>query len=529
MIASCAMGAGEPLIRLIDVSCAYPESRDPALSGIRCELGAGEWLWIAGGGGSGKTTLVRLLCGLFRHWPGMRIGGSLLFEGREMLHASPRDWAGHLGVVFQDAAAGLTQEWVEDELAFGPENLGLPPAEIDRRLCEAERFLAVPGIMARRIGELSGGQQQRVAIASILTMRPRIWLLDDPAASLDAEAAARLTDTVAALHRQGHAICWFASRLDPRARPDRLLILDGGRLIADEPYAAALERHRDALVRLGCLPPEAPPARPGGSPSVAAATGAPSPGRSSPGGALPAASGAWPPAASVGSPSGDSPPSGDVPPVLQVSALTYRYETGADAPVLRGVNVTLAAGELLVVTGPNGSGKTTFGKLAAGLLPAPRGAIRIGGRPVEDMAERDWARAVGYVFQNPEHQFVASTVLEECVFTLLMLEGREPGPRGIADLGEAWLARFGLAGKGGLHPLALSAADRRRLALAAATVARPRLLVLDEPTAGLDYASADRLLAACAAYAAEGNAVVLITHDAPLARRYAAKQLALPG
>ena len=480
--------SAEPILRARELEFTYPGQREAAVRGISFDIRPGEWLWIAGGGGSGKTTLVRLLCGMLNLWPGGQANGSLLYEGREMIHAATKDWAGHIGAVFQDPESGLIHETVEDELAFAPENLGLDPEEIGRRLAEAESFLNIPGILARRISELSGGQQQRVAIASILTMKPRIWLLDDPSANLDAPAAARLMDMLRELHRQGHTICLFSSRIHDRAGADRLLILDRGRLIADGPFADTLRKHHAELVRLGCLPPEGGERQPQSAVNPAE-------------------------------------------PVLEVEHLSFSY---GERTVLQDVNVSLHAGDFLAVTGPNGSGKTTFGKVLAGLLPAPQGTIRIAGRPLSSYSVREFALTAGYAFQNPEHQFVAPTVLEECVFARLMSENLELGSRGIAALpaaireeGESWLRRFGLEDKQAMHPQALSAAEKRRLALASLLIVRPKLLVLDEPTAGLDYRSADRLMAAYAEFAREGGAAVVITHDLAIVRRYATKELAL--
>jgi energy-coupling factor transport system ATP-binding protein len=394
--------------------------------------------------------------------------------------------------VFQDPESCLIQELVEDELAFAPENLGVAPLDIEERLEEAVRYLAIPDILSRRTDELSGGQQQRVAVASILTMRPRIWLLDDPIASLDAPSAASLWTTLRELHQQGHTICCFSSRLpldDPGA--DRLLILEQGQLTADGPYAEVRKDEEDKLILEGCLPKVTDRGH-----RVMAAT------------------------ASLRDREA---------PLVQVQGLSFGY--GAGRSVLHNVHCAIHPGEMIAVTGSNGSGKTTFGKLLAGVLPAPPQSILIAGRPATDLTERERAQTIGYAFQNPEHQFIAPTVMEECVFGLMMEAGLDPGfdsrsilPASILAQGEEWLHRFGLAAKQSLPPQQLSVAEKQRLNLASILIARPSVLILDEPTAGLDYHSAERLMGAYADYAAQGHAVLIISHDLAIVRRYASQE-----
>jgi energy-coupling factor transporter ATP-binding protein EcfA2 len=485
----------KPVIELKGISYLYEESTEPALQEISLSICRGEWVTIAGPSRSGKTTLCGLLCGMLQSWPGGVMQGSMLINDQDMAASTASDLAGQVGIVFQDPETGLIQEYVEDELAFGPENLRFSTMQIEQNILDALAAIVMPEARSLRTDELSGGQKQRISIASVLTMQPQILILDDATANLDAASAERLMDTLHQLHHRGHTIIMTSSRLEPNCPADRIMLLNEGRLIAEGTWAELSSRHHDLLMGLGCLPNSEPISR--------------------------------------------SPISFiQQEPILQVQQLGYSYRsvlTHAEQPVLKSVNLELYPGDILAVLGPNGSGKTTFGKLLAGLLPAPKNSIWIRGSDLTQYTAAELAQTVGYLFQNPEHQFVADTVIEECIFGLHMRNGiQPPGKKASAQLteqfialGDSWLSKFGLAEYRNLNPFHLSAADKQLLNLASVLILEPDLIILDEPTAGLSYTSTDLLMSYCLDYASQGKAIVMITHDSYVTEGWATKEIML--
>lgn len=489
-----------PLIQFTNVSYCYEDSTQPALSNISLSVEPGEWLAVTGPAGSGKSTLCKLLCGMLQAWPEGQLQGLLEIAGCDVSGELPPELAGHIGPVFQDPETGLILDVIEDELAFGPENLQTEPEEIERRIDQALRDVELTGMRTRRIGELSGGQKQRIAIASVLTLKPRILVLDEASANLDQPAASKLQETLLRLRRQGHAIITASSRLDENTLADRVLLLEQGRAAAQGPAKAMLSGDtREKLIGLGCLPRPAAESRPVMRSSANAAS-------------------VTVPAPSV--------------PLLAIQSLSFGYPSNPD--ILRELQLSLYQGDLLALLGPNGSGKTTLGKLIAGLLPLPVGHIQLRGVDISELAEHELAERIGYLFQNPEHQFVASTVLEECIYSLHQLHIRRLGRKEAAAAlpqtratGEDWLRQFGLNAEKDRNPHSLSVAQQRLLNLASVLITEPELLILDEPTSGMGYTQADEFMEHCAAFTRKGGAVILITHDHVIVQKYATKQLLL--
>ena len=534
------MPADDVIVSLENVTFAYAGADAPALRDVTLAVRAGEHVAVVGPGGSGKTTLCRLLTGALRSSPDfgslagrclLQIpsrrdahgqengflrngdaargdGGSLLRDGDAargdgvfLLRDgySARDAAGVVGSVSQDPETGLVMDIVEDEIAFGPENLCKPRERIEELIGEALDAVGLPqSLRPERILALSGGQQQRVAVAAALAMEPRLLVLDDAAANLDRAGAAQLAETLRRLKRRGAALVTASPRWDGAGEADRVAVLDGGRIAAAGAPRDVLAAHADLLRRLGCLPPPEPDAPP------------PAAGREHAG-------------ADAAAPTDGATCSRRI--VLEARGLRYAYP-GSGRAALHETDFAVREGEIVAVCGPNGSGKTTLGKLAAGLLPAPPDSLRILGKPVSACAPRELARLVGYVFQRPERQFVADTVLEECAFSL---RARRSGRADGADMERAvrLLNELGLGSMLGAHPRSLPVAEQRLLNLASALVLVPALLVLDEPTAGLDCAAADRLMERVARFAAEGGAALVITHDEYVVRRWTHTRLTL--
>lgn len=421
---------------------AYPGATQPALDDVSLELRDGELVALLGPSGSGKSTLLRALAGLVPHFHGGRFSGRVEVAGLDTRRARPAEFAGTVATVFQDPEDQVVMSVVENEVAFGLENVGTPPGEIWRRVHEALASVGALHLARRRTSELSGGELQRVCLASALALRPRLLLLDEPTSQLDPAAAEAFLAQAAGL---GCAVVLSEQRTARAlALAERVLFVEGGRLLFDGQRRAALEWLAASRPRYASVVSQ--------ENTIA-----------------PAADGA---ALSC-----------------RLADVSFAYAPGL--PVLAGVDLELRRGEVLALHGANGSGKTTLAKIASGLLAPDSGAVTLDG-------------SAGYLTQDPGRYLVCERALDEVALAV-------GGDRALAA--EA-LARVGLAWAADRHPRDLSSGERERLGLAAVAVAEPDLLVLDEPTRGLDPDRKAEIGAWLSAYAAAGRSVLVATHDA---------------
>jgi energy-coupling factor transport system ATP-binding protein len=427
------------LARVERLTFAYPESSRPALADVSFELRAGEKVALLGPSGSGKSTLLRALAGLVPHFHGGRYAGRVEVAGRDMRSATPAELAGGgvVASVFQDPEDQVVMTRVENEVAFGLENAGVPPAEIWPRVDEALQAVGVPHLAERATTELSAGELQRICLASAVALRPRLLLLDEPTSQLDpcgAEAFLASVDTLGAAVMLSEQRIWRALEM-----ADRVLFLDEGRLVLDAARSEAitwLEEHRPQYVEGAAEAPYADNL------------------------------------------------SGSV---VTMENTWFAYGEHA---VLTGVELEVRRGEVVALEGPNGSGKTTLAKIAVGLIDPQEGRVRRAG-------------GACYLSQDPGRYLLRERVLDEA--SLAVGGDRR---RALAALG-----RVGLAWAADRHPRDLSSGERERLGLAAVAVSEPELLVLDEPTRGIDPERKNELSRWLFAYAAEGRGVLLVTHD----------------
>jgi energy-coupling factor transporter ATP-binding protein EcfA2 len=431
---------------------SYPEGLSPALDGVSLSLEPGEVMAVLGPSGSGKSTLIRALAGLVPHFHGGRFSGSVRVAGIDTRRRRPADLAGTVATVFQDPEDQVVMTGVLGEVAFGLENQGAAPAELEGRALAALEAVGATHLAARRVETLSGGELQRVCLASALALEPRLLLLDEPTSQLDPEAADAFVCLAAKLARERGTAVVLSEQRPARALAcaDRVLFLDRGAVLLDAPTEYA--RAWLAVNRPTFAPREAAPV----------------------------------PAEGEGGPI-----------VCTLSGVSFAYDDGP--PVLQGVSLELARGEVVALTGPNGAGKTTLARIAAGLLTPRAGAVELRGRS-------------GYLPQDPGRYLVCERVDEEIAFG-----GREPRPA-LHDLGlDAFAAR---------HPRDLSSGERERVSLAAVLAPDPDLLVLDEPTRGMDPERKEEL-AALVRTQAPRRATLVITHDLVFAGDVADREVSL--
>lgn len=515
------------MIHVRDLTYHYPPAVSTgawttALDGLSFDVPRGHCLTITGPNNAGKSTLCLALAGLAPRLTVGRISGQVEVAGADVQAQPIGALTASIGLVMQDPAGQLFNPSVEDEVAWGLENVGLPPAEMPARIewaLDAVGLEDVPRTQAPQT--LSGGQQRRLALAAALALRPAVLILDEPTGGL---APAGRDEVVAALRalREDAALTVLLATNDPlivAELADEVVLLEGGR-------EADRGTPREVYARLArqAAPPVGPPPA-----SIFAATASARPsidlscltleeaaiqaGQFALDGASPAAAHS-PTLAKT-----------DVSPAIQISDLIFGYE-GASAPVLHGLDLTIPAGQFVALTGDNGAGKTTLARHLIGLLRPTGGRVAIAGEDTAGKSIGALAQQVGFAFQNPELQIFNPSVREEVAF----------GPRNLGLSGpaleaavDAALEAFGLCEVAELPPAALSFSTRRMVALASVAAMQTPILVLDEPTVGLDAAGQARVGGWLAARHRQGATVLLITHDMELAARCAQRVLVMQG
>lgn len=480
------------MLEVRKVTFTYPQARRPALVDVSFKVAAGEFVLLAGPSGSGKSTLLRCLNGLAPHFTGGVVAGQVCVAGLDAFQLGPHRLSRHVGFVFQDPEAQGVLTRVEPEIAFGLENAGLSSATMERRVTEILTALDLLPLRDRRLSQLSGGERQRVALAGALALQPWLLVLDEPTSQLDPIAAESLLTQLTRLNRElGLTIILAEHRLE-RVLPSvqRVLYLDEGRLIVDAPTAEALTSlpYTPPVTQLGrrwgwrplpLTPEEAHPFLPELPPP-------------SPLEPLPLPTGA---------------------PLLAVQAVEHAF---ADQPTLHGVSLCVYPGEIVALLGHNGAGKTTLLRLIVGLLKPRQGRITLSGRDIAGRTVADICREVAYLPQNPDDLLFAESVAEELTTTL-----RYHGLAEETTTVSAWLAELGLTDKADAYPRDLSVGERQRVALGAVMVTTPRLILLDEPTRGLDAARKQALQTLWQGWRAAGRGILLVTHDVELAAQVA--------
>ncbi|TVQ27749.1 MAG: ABC transporter ATP-binding protein [Spirochaetaceae bacterium] len=459
----------------------------------------GSRVLLLGASGSGKSTLVSSIIGLVPHSTYAETDGDLFLCGNSILDSTPAALSRTAGVVFQDPDSQLTMLRVEDELAFGLENIGLPAEEMDRRIAESLHSAGLEAFRRERVDRLSGGLKQRLVIAAILAMRPQVLVFDEPTSNLDPRGVRDFVDLVARIcaERKDLSVVIVEHRLDAIiALVDRVIVLDSdGRIALDGSPQHVFETNADQLAALNVWLPSRVSAR-----------------RAQESGQL--ASWCAPRAARSGSAPADRPPPlPDRRALLECRDLCFSYRNGM--PVLSSVSLELRSGEICALVGSNGSGKSTLAALAVGTLKPDSGTVLFDGRPVSSLPAREIRDTIGYVFQNPEHQFVTDRVIDELRFRL-------PGTEEEQNEAAIQVARtLRLEPYLQRNPFQLSHGQKRRLSVATMLIRPKRLLVLDEPTFGQDPSALHELMEMIHALAARDTSILIVTHDMDLVWRSA--------
>ncbi|MFE9054600.1 ABC transporter ATP-binding protein [Streptomyces mutabilis] len=509
------------MIRFEDVSVTYDGAAGPTVRGVAFEVPEGELVLLAGPSGVGKSTVLGAVSGLVPHFTGGTLSGRVTVAGRDTRTHKPRELADVVGTVGQDPLSHFVTDTVEDELAYGMESLGLPPDVMRRRVEETLDLLGLSDLRSRPIATLSGGQQQRVAIGSVLTPHPQVLVLDEPTSALDPAAAEEVLAVLQRLvHDLGTTVLMAEHRLErviqyadqvvllPAPGEPPLLgppaevmavspvyppVVDLGRLAGWSPLPLTIRdaRRRAAPLRDRLagreIPDRTPPAAPAASLPAPPAL-------------RPAPSRRWRRGKRVETSAASTPYA------AEVRALAVRRDR---VQALRHVDLTVSPGETVALMGRNGAGKSTLLSALVGLVEPSSGSVRTGDAVPHRTAPRDLVRRVGLVPQEPRDLLYADTVAAEC-------RAADRDAEAAPGTCRALLTELLPGVTDDTHPRDLSEGQRLTLALSVVLTARPPLLLLDEPTRGLDYAAKARLAGILRSLAAEGHAIVLATHDVEL-------------
>ncbi|MEU9957218.1 ATP-binding cassette domain-containing protein [Streptomyces sp. NPDC050982] len=538
------------MIRFENVSVTYDGAAGPTVRGIELTVPEGELMLLVGPSGVGKSTVLGAVNGLVPHFTGGTLRGRVTVAGRDTRTHKPRELADVVGTVGQDPLSHFVTDTVEDELAYGMESLGLAPDVMRRRVEETLDLLGLADLRDRPIATLSGGQQQRVAIGSVLTPHPKVLVLDEPTSALDPAAAEEVLAVLQRLvHDLGTTVLMAEHRLErviQYADQVALLPTPGAPLVLGTPSevmavspvyppVVALGRLadwsplpltvRDARRRAGALRD-----RLKNTTYEAANTASTASTASTAGTASPSANPTAPPLPTEATPT----PTRHPRPRLRLfrkrtPETTLRTTPRPATPtthhsavienlsvrrgrteVLHAVTLTVGPGETVALMGRNGAGKSTLLSALVGLVAPASGSVRVGGIEPHRTAPRELIRHVGLVPQEPRDLLYADTVAGECT-AADSDAAAEPGTC------RALVSELLPGIEDDTHPRDLSEGQRLALALAVVLTARPPLLLLDEPTRGLDYAAKSRLVTVLRGLVAKGHAIVLATHDVELA------------
>jgi len=465
------------MIEIEDLNVSFEQR--PALEHVSLKIPSGQCVLVTGPTGCGKSTLANVLTGLIPHALPARMSGEVRVEGAAVASSTIAELACKIGIVFQNPSSQLFHLRVDDEVAFGPRNLGLPEADVQKRVNWALDTVGLEGMHALKPSSLSGGQKQRLAIACALAMQPSVLILDEPTASLDVPGTRLLIATLEKIRREwGLTIVLIEHRLAEALRiADRAVILDRGHIIADGLPSKVLSDRR-MLRMLGLRrPTEEPPV-------------------------------GW---EALLEPNGPPPDGRD--PVLAMHQVHAGYDT---SEILQDIDIQLYPGEFVALVGENGAGKSTLGLVAAGLLKPSAGRVRF-----ENGRSQRGGLDVALLFQNPSDQLLTDRVDDEVALGPLNYGQFQD------DLHLQTLKEMDLLELRQRQPCTLSAGQQQRTALGACLALRPKLVILDEPTLGQDWAHMEQLMDFMRSLNAQGTTVLLITHDYKVVHRYARRVILL--
>ncbi|MDD2620160.1 MAG: energy-coupling factor transporter ATPase [Syntrophomonadaceae bacterium] len=498
-----------PKLAIEDLSYYYPETNTPALNRINLEIPEGQFLIIAGESGSGKSSLLRIISGLAPEFYGGSSQGRISLDDVDIKQLKQRELLQKMGIVFQNPESQLIMMSVEQELVFGLENLGLPNNLMRRRLMEVSGALGLSSYLDSFIPELSGGQKQKIALASVLAMQPEILLLDEPSSQLDPIAAQEFLAVVRQLNEDhGLTIILVEQRLERCCHlADRIIFMEQGQICYDYKVKERGANQWTYKLPAVFLPP---------IPKLFAGLGykklpmTVKQGRKILHEDFPSLAENKQVSVTVSKTSAGAEEQQNI---VDIRSLYFSYPNGQE--VLKNIDLSINSGDFIAVMGENGAGKSTLLKNINGLLKAGRGQIKMLNRDTGKMTVEELAADIGYLPQDSMDYLFLPSVGEELTYTIKN--------RNLPDDGfkEHISKKLNLKPFLECNPRDLSAGEAQRVVIASILLSRPSLLLLDEPTRGLDNHMKEKLGELLLQLNSEGTAIVMVTHDVEFVAQYA--------
>lgn len=498
-------------IQFEDVRFSYEGSDRPALDGINLTIQPGEIVLITGPAGSGKTTLCSCINGLIPHFHEGTLSGQVLVGPYNTRKARIGGLASLVGMVFQDPESQLVTSSVADEIAFGPENFGIPRDVINQRVQSALKATRLKGYDHREPHNLSGGEQQACVIAATYAIHPEIYIMDEPLANLDPVGRAHVLRLVIEVAKQREKTLVIVEHALEEVIPavDRVIVMNQGKIVRDgtvEEVLSAGDIHkvfkRPALYRL------AEDFQLEDKPLVPEDFYAALRKRYSLGTLQTMEAEA-------------APPSGNHP-IIELTNVSYAYQPGN--PTLKHINLKIQEGELVAIMGRNGSGKTTLVRHLIGFLHPSEGTVIVVGKNTAETPTHILAQDVGFCFQNPNHQLVSFNVRDEMLFGL---RAHQIDPAEYDDRIHRALSIVGMQDFLDTEIFDLGKGQKQRLALASVLTLQPRILVIDEPTTGQDPEMTDEIFQIIRQLNQMGTTVLMITHKVDYAAAFAKRAVVI--
>jgi len=507
----------DTIIDVKNLSFWYMDSSRPALNNVNLKINAGETTLILGPSGCGKSTLALCLNGIIPHRIQGRMEGEVIVDGMNTKERPLHELTQKVGIVFQDPETQFCTLYVEDEVAFGPENLCFPREEIDKRVSESLKKVHLLKYRKTRLDRLSGGEKQRVALASMLAMNPKIMIFDEPTSNLDPASTVEVFSMIREMSEDPEkTIILIEHKVDEIIDiVDKMIVMNSeGKVVDIGPPRKIIGKILERVEELGIWLPQIS--------KLAAMISHRFEGVRR--GKIPLTIEEGIEFLETldvihklrGKKRREERRILDGEEAISVKDLSFTYPDGTTA--LKGISLKVAKGDFLALVGGNGSGKTTLALCMIGAFRIPKGKVFLNGRDITSMTRYEIAKEVGYVFQYPEHQFVENKVYDEVAFSLRV---RRVGEEEVQERVMNILRMFSLERYIEANPFSLSQGEKRRLSVATMLVVEPDILILDEPTFGQDERNSRYIMQLLRKLNEQGKTIIMITHDMKLVAKYA--------